>query len=63
MSGPSMVSVGRIEPDLARPSWARVRRLTAVDIRGAGSDDLLCFIAAFGHGDGVPETIEGYGEP
>ena len=58
MTGPAVVSVARIEPDLARRSWARVRRLVARDDPGGASDDLRCFIAVFGHGDGVPETIE-----
>ena len=66
MTGPAVVSVARIEPDLARRSWARVRRLVARDDPGGASDDLRCFIAVFGHGDGVPETIErvrGYSRP
>ena len=58
MTGPAVVSVARIEPDLARRSWARVRRLVARDDPGGAFDDLRCFIAVFGHGDGVPETIE-----
>ena len=56
MTGPAVVSVARIDPELARRSWARVRRLVARDDRGGASDDLRCFIAVFGHG--VPETIE-----
>ena len=58
MTGPAVVSVARIKPDLARRSWARVRRLVARDDPGGASDDLWCFIAVFGHGDGVPESIE-----
>ena len=58
MMGPTVVSVGRIEPDLARRSWARVRRLVAGDNAHGGTNDLRCLIAVFGHGDGIPETIE-----
>ena len=58
MTGPAVVSVARIEPDLARRSWNRVRRLVARDDQGGASDDLRCFIAVFGHGGGLPETIE-----
>ena len=58
MTGPAVVSVARIEPDLARRSWARVRRLVVGDDRGDVSDDLRCLIAVFGHGDGVPESID-----
>lgn len=58
MSGPAVVSVARIEPDLARRSWARVRRLVARAEGSDASDDLQCSIAVFGHGDGVPESIE-----
>ena len=58
MTSPAVVSVARIKPDLARRSWARVRRLVARDDPGGASDDLRCFIAVFRHGDGVPESIE-----
>ena len=58
MAGPSVVSVARIEPDLARRSWAQVRRLVAGDEPGGASDDLRCVIAVFGHGNGVAEGIE-----
>ena len=58
MTGPAVVSVARIKPDLARQCWARVRRLVARDDPGCAFDDLGCFIAVFGHGDGLPETIE-----
>ena len=58
MSGPAVVSVVRLEPDLARRSWARVRRLFARDDPSDASDDLRCCIAIFGHGDGVPDSIE-----
>ena len=58
MTGAAMVSVARIEPDLARRSWARVRRLVAHDDPGGASDDLRCLIAVFGHGNGVPESID-----
>lgn len=58
MTAPSVVSVARIEPDLARRSWDGVRRLVARDDQGGASDDLRCFIAVFGHGDGLPESIE-----
>ena len=58
MNGPSVISVSRIEPDLARRSWDRVRRLVAVDDPGDASNSLRCFIAVFGHGPGLPETIE-----
>ena len=57
MSGPAVVSVARIEPDLARRSWARVQRLVARDDPG-NAENLQCFIAVFGHGDGLSETIE-----
>ena len=58
MTGPAVVSVARIEADLARRSWNRVRRLVANDDPGGGSDDVRCLIAVFGHGDGVPESID-----
>ena len=58
MTGPAVVSVARIEPDLARRSWERVQRLVAGDSPGNASDDLRCFIAVFGHGPGLLETIE-----
>ena len=35
-----------------------MRRLVARDSPGGASDDLWCFIAVFGHGDGVPDSIE-----
>ena len=57
MTGPSVVSVGRIEPDLARESWDRTTRLVARDDPLAASDDLRCVIAVFGHGDGLAEAI------
>ena len=44
MTRPSVVSVARIEPGLARRSWDRVRRLVAGDDPGHESDDLRCFI-------------------
>ena len=58
MTGPSVISVARIEPDLARRSWTQVRRVVARDDPGSASDDLHCLMAVFGHGDGVPESIE-----
>ena len=58
MTGPSVVSVGRIEPELARRYWRRVQRLVTGDAPGNASENLRCFIAVFGHGDGLPETIE-----
>ena len=58
MTGPAVVSVARIDPELARRSWERVQRLVAGDGPGNTSDDLRCFIAVFGHGPGLPETIE-----
>ena len=58
MTGPAVVSVARIEPDLARRSWAQVRRIVACDEAGSASDDLRCLIAVFGHGEGVPESID-----
>ena len=57
MTGPSVVSIGRIEPDLARESWDRTTRLVARDDPLASSDDLRCVIAVFGHGDGLAEAI------
>ena len=57
MSGPAVVSVARIEPDLARRSCARAQRLVARDDPG-NAENLQGFIAVFGHGDGLPETIE-----
>ena len=36
----------------------RVRRLVARDGPGNAFDNLRCFIAVFGHGPGLPETIE-----
>ena len=56
MTGPTVVSIARIGPDLARRSWTRVRELVAGD--GPATENLRCFIAVFGHGDGVPESIE-----
>ena len=58
MTGAAVVSVARIDPELARRSWERVQRLVAGDGPGNASDDLRCFIAVFGHGPGLPETIE-----
>ncbi len=58
MTGPAVVFVARIEPDLARQSWAQVRRLVAGDEPGGASDDLRCVIAVFGHGEGVAASIE-----
>ena len=58
MTGPAVVSVARINPELARRSWGRVQRLVAGDGPGNASENLRCFIAVFGHGDGVRETIE-----
>ena len=57
MIGPVVVSVARIKPDLARRSWSRVQRVVARDDPVGASEDLRCFIAVFGHGDGLPETI------
>lgn len=58
MTGPALVSVARIEPDLARRFWAPVRCLVPHDEAGNASDDLRCLIAVFGHGDGVAERID-----
>ena len=58
MTGPAIVSVARIDPELARRSWGRVQRLVAGDGPSNASENLRCFIAVFGHGDGLPETIE-----
>ena len=58
MTGPAVVSVARIDPELARRSWGPVQRLVAGDGPGNASENLRCFIAVFGHGDGPPETIE-----
>ena len=58
MTGPAVVSIARIDPELARRSWGRVQRLVAGDGPGNASENLRCFIAVFGHGDGLPETIE-----
>ena len=55
---PAVVSVARIEPELARRSWDRVRRLVDRNDHGGASDDLRCVIAVFGHGDGLPDSIE-----
>ena len=65
MTGPAVVSIARIDPELARRSWGRVQRLVAGDGLG-NAENLQCFIAVFGHGDGLPETIErvrGYSRP
>ena len=57
-----MVSIARIAPDLAaglaRRYRDRVRRVGVRDDPRAASDDLPCFIAVFGHGDGVPDSID-----
>ena len=58
MTGPTVVSIARIDPELARRSWGRVQRLVAGDGPGNASENLRCFIAVFGYGDGLPETIE-----
>ena len=58
MTGPAVVSIARIDPELARRSWGRVQRLVAGDGPGNASENLRCFIAVFGHGDGLPETID-----
>lgn len=58
MTGPSAVSIARIDPELARRSWGRVQRLVGGDGPTDASENLRCFIAVFGHGDGLPETIE-----
>ena len=55
---PTVVSVARIVPNLAGRSWARVRRLLGGDDLGGASEDLRCFIAVFGHADGVAESID-----
>ena len=57
MTGPSVISIARIDPELARRSWGRIQRLVAGDDPG-NAENLQCFIAVFGHGDGLPETIE-----
>ena len=53
MTGPSAVSIARIDPVLARRSWGRVQRLVAGDGPGDAAENLRCFIAVFGHGDGL----------
>ena len=58
MIGPSEVSVARIAPDLAERSWADVHEAVVGDNPGGASDDLRCFIAVFGHGKGIPESID-----
>ncbi len=58
MTGPAIVSIGRIEPDLARQSWDHTRRIFARDDPRATSEDLRCVIAVFGHGDGLREAID-----
>ena len=61
MTGPAVVSIARIDPELARRSWGRVQRLVAGDGLG-NAENLQCFIAVFGHGDpnaeNLPETVE-----
>lgn len=57
MTRPSVVSVGRIAPDLARRSWPRVHRLIA-DARGVDPGRLRCLIAAYGSGNGLAESIQ-----
>ena len=52
------VSVGRIEPDLARQAWEQVQQVVTSGDQSAESDHLLCCIAVFGHGEGVSESIE-----
>ncbi len=56
MNGPTVVSVSRIAPRLARRSWPRLVETLADP--GHPADQLICFIAVFGHGDGVPEGIQ-----
>ena len=57
MTRPSVISVSRIAPDLARRSWPRVHRLVA-DARGVDPGRLRCLIAAYGSGDGLAESIQ-----
>ena len=47
MTGPAVVSIARIDPELARRSWGRVQRLVAGDGPGNASENLRCFIAVF----------------
>ncbi len=56
MSGPAIVSVSRIAPRLARRSWPQLIKTLADP--GRRTHHLVCFIAVFRHGDGVPEGIE-----
>ena len=58
MTGPAVVSIARIDPELARRSWGRVQRVVAADGPDNVPENLRCFIAVFGHGDGLPETID-----
>lgn len=58
MTGPAVVSVGRIEPEVARRSWGRIHGLVAGDNPANASQKLRCFIAVFGHGDGLREAMD-----
>ena len=57
MTGPSEISVARVAPDLAERSWADLRRAVAGDDPRTKADELLCCVAVFGHGNGVPGGI------
>ena len=58
MGGPSEVSVARIAPDLAERSWGDVHQAVVGNDPRIRSDELLCCVAVFGHGDGVLDGIE-----
>ena len=56
MVGPSEVSVARIAPDLARRSWSGVVAEFAAR-SGPPRDHLVCCVAVFGYGAGLPAAI------
>ena len=58
MTGPSEISVARVAPDLAERSWADLEQAIAGENPRTKADELLCCVAVFGHGNGVPEAID-----
>ena len=57
MGEPSQVSVART-PDLSERSWDDVRQAVVGNDAPTRSDELLCCVAVFGHGDGVLDGIQ-----
>ena len=49
--------MARIAPELARRSWSSVVADFAAQ-PGLQRDDLVCCVAVFGHGEGLPAAID-----